>query len=465
MAAVLRFAENVRHRLGVDRAIAYSFAAKLCMIIGSMGTVLLIVHFLSTIQQGYYYTLLSLISLQVVFELGFSFVILQLAAHEAIHLQFHHDGRVEGTPVALSRLSVIFRKTVRWYSLVSAIMLCAILATGILFFRHTAPNQGSVWLGPWIAAVVMTVILFVLNPFASFLEGCGQVRQVAGMRFFQAAACLVFAWSAMFLGKGLYSPAAVNAGQAIVVLWFLLSRRKLFRHLLRVRTSPGLLSWRDEVWSFQWKIAVTWLCSYFTVYILTPILFASRGPVEAGRLGMSISIATYNWQLVFTWMSTKAAPFGRFVAAKDYAGLDKIFFKTFYVSLVVAGIFAFTCLTGIVAVQSIFPNFATRMVSPWMFALLLLAAVGNLIVQSEAIYLRAHKEEPLLWQALAVAAMNTAGAYFAAAKWGLAGMCITYFICTGAIGTASATAIFRSKRRSRELQRSVSGTLSMETIS
>jgi len=99
-----------------------------------------------------------------------------------------------------------------------------------------------------------------------------------------------------------------------------------------------------------------------------------------------------------------------------------------------------------------------------MFTLLLLGAVGNLIVQSEAIYLRAHKEEPLLWQAVIVAVLTSAGAYFAAPRWGITGTCIVYFICTGVVGTVSATAIFRARRRSRKLQALAPATLSMETV-
>ena len=56
--------------LGLDGAVAYTFSARLVNILGSTGTVLLIVRFLSPAEQGYYYTLLSLVSLQVVFELG-----------------------------------------------------------------------------------------------------------------------------------------------------------------------------------------------------------------------------------------------------------------------------------------------------------------------------------------------------------------------------------------------------------
>ena len=76
----------LRHRLphyiGLDRAIAFTVLGRVLQGLGSVGSVLLIVHFLTPAEQGYYYTLWSLVALQSVFELGFSFVILQVAAHE-----------------------------------------------------------------------------------------------------------------------------------------------------------------------------------------------------------------------------------------------------------------------------------------------------------------------------------------------------------------------------------------------
>src|ERR1700689_2471995 len=85
--------------LGMDGAVTYAFLARLTGIVGSTGTVLLIVRLLSPVEQGYYYTLLSLVSLQIVFEMGFSFVIQQLAPHETVHLVLHPDGRIEGDRV------------------------------------------------------------------------------------------------------------------------------------------------------------------------------------------------------------------------------------------------------------------------------------------------------------------------------------------------------------------------------
>src|SRR6266404_1487148 len=160
---------RLKHLFGVDRAIAFTVLARGLQILGSTGTVLLILRFLSPVEQGYYYTLLSLVSLQAVFELGFSFVILQMAAHECARLTLHADGRIEGDEVAHARLASILQKAFRWY-LVAAVILCSsLLPAGAYFFsRHahkaTAVATGPVaWQGPWVVAVLATAVLFLLN--------------------------------------------------------------------------------------------------------------------------------------------------------------------------------------------------------------------------------------------------------------------------------------------------------------
>ncbi|HUX44211.1 MAG TPA: hypothetical protein VMV57_05625 [Terracidiphilus sp.] len=80
-----------------------------------MGTVLLILHFLSPVPQGYCYTLLSLAALQIILELGLSSVILQLAAHESASLTIPPEEQVEGDQRAHAQLTSILQLTVRWY--------------------------------------------------------------------------------------------------------------------------------------------------------------------------------------------------------------------------------------------------------------------------------------------------------------------------------------------------------------
>ena len=74
-------------------------------------------------------------------------------------------------------------------------------------------------------------------------------------------------------------------GQALVGAGFVVSRRRLLGPLLQYPTQDERVDWRTEIWPFQWRLAVSWLCGYFTFQLFNPILFAVRGPIEAGQMG------------------------------------------------------------------------------------------------------------------------------------------------------------------------------------
>jgi O-antigen/teichoic acid export membrane protein len=443
-----RTAEKCARMLGLDRAIAYTVGARICSILGSVGTVLLIVHFLSSVEQGYYYTLLSMVNLQVIFELGFSVVILQMAAHECVHVTLHEDGRIEGSQIAHARLASVFQKTVRWYLGAAVLMLMILPVVGALFFsRRSGEGAQVAWQGPWAATVLFCVVLFFLNPLSSFIEGCGEVRRVARMRLCQALGGIAAAWITLMLHRGLYAPAMVIVAYIVVALGFIWKRERLLLGLLRYRSGEAAVSWRNEVWSFQWKIGVSSLCSYFTIQVFTPALFLLRGPVEAGQMGMSINIAGYLWTVVLAWMSTKATPFGQMIARGEFDRLDRSFFRTLWQAVAVLGVLVLACMFGVFAIQHILPKVAARMVSPSLFVLLLLTSLSTLVVQSEALYLRAHKREPFLMQSLVVAGLTLFGVLILVPRWGVAGSTVTYFISSGVIAIASATVIFRKWRK------------------
>lgn len=445
---LLSQAKGWKHSLGLDGAIAYTVMAKAASIIGSVGTVLLIVHYLNPVEQGYYYTLLSLLNLQIVFELGFSFVIQQFAAHESAHLRFGADGRIEGDPVSYARLASIFRKTIRWYFSAALLLAFTLIPAGVIFFsRHSRSSDHVAWQAPWIITAAACAVLFFLNPFSCFLDGCGQIKQVAGMRLGQAALGMVAAWGALIAHHGLYSPAAVILAYIVVAVIFQWTRRRILLDLFRYRSGTDAVHWRSEVWPFQWKLGLSSLFAYFTAQIFTPALFAFCGPTEAGRMGMSISITGYLWGVVLAWTSTKATPFGQMIARGEFDRLDHSFLRTIRQSFAVLTVLVMFCMAGILATQHLFPRLAARMVSPPLFALLLVTSLSTLVVQSQAIYLRAHKREPFLFQSFFVALLTLAGVYLLVPRWGLAGGAMTYFICSGVIALVTATFIFQKRRK------------------
>src|SRR5437660_12352572 len=95
-SAMVRTRHWLRHVVGLDRAIGFTVLARFWSSAAGLVTVALIARFLSPAEQGYYYPFGSLVALQIVFELGFSFVILQLASHERAQLSISPDYEIGG---------------------------------------------------------------------------------------------------------------------------------------------------------------------------------------------------------------------------------------------------------------------------------------------------------------------------------------------------------------------------------
>ena len=435
------------HSIGLDRAIAFTVLGRVLQGLGSVGSVLLIVHFLSAAEQGYYYALWSLVALQSVFELGFSFVILQVAAHERAHLEFHPDGSITGSQAAHFRLASLLQRAVRWYTIAAVLMAVLLMIGGERFFSlHQQPKAPNIWIVPLRVTVLACAITFSIGPVLSFLEGCGQVAQVARMRFFQSTVSVALSWAAMLSHHGLFSPAMVLLGQGIVASGLLYTRRRLLLPLLRMHVAHMGINWRREVWPFQWKIAVSWLCDYFIFQLFTPVLFAFRGPVEAGKMGLSMSVVLQMSAMMLAWMTTKAAPFGNLIARKDTPELDRLFFRALRQSISLFAGAASLVLLCVLVAPYILPKISRRIEDWPIFLLLLLTALSSHVVQSEAIYLRAHKCEPFLVQSIAIA-LCTAGSVVLLAKTsGALGVSLAYFVVLGVAGIISATVIFKTKR-------------------
>jgi hypothetical protein len=435
---------------GLDCAIVFNVLARLWSAIAGVVTVLLIARCLTPDEQGYYYTFFSLVALQIVFELGFCFVILQQAAHERVQLVITGDGRVEGDPIVLSRLSSILKMSVRWYSVAALLLVVILLPSGFYFFSvHESPEIAPSWRCPWALLVVAAALNLLMSLISAFIEGCGFVPLVAKAYLAQVLLGSLLSWSAMATHHGLYAPAMLIIGFATMQGTFLVMPKPQWRMLATLMKYPiGLhgIHWRREVWPFQWRIAITWLSSYFISQLITPVLFSYQGPVMAGRMGMSLSISTSIGTIGLAWMSTKASPFGSMVARGESGALNRLFFRTLWQStvLVTAGaVVLFSCL---LVIRHRLPKLSIRVLPPWAFALLLLTMIMNHVLFSEALYMRSHKREPLLVQSVVVAILLGMSTVILGRIYGANAVAVGYFLIGGVLSLAWGTLVFVTQR-------------------
>ena len=438
---------RLKHTLGLDRAIAYTVMARGWSGCAGLVTVALIARRLSPAEQGYYYTFGSLVALQIVFELGFSVVILQLATHEVAHLDIQPNGSIFGPNAQHSRLASILRKAVKWYSVAAVLMACVLIPVGWHFFATSSVHSNVHWQFPWVCVVIASSITFQIDPVFSFMEGCGFVARVARTRLAQSMLGGVLAWSALLLHCGLFAPALLISGQAIAGIAWIFGHRRMLVQLLRHPVGKHAIDWWTEVWPFQWRIAVSYACGFFIFQLFNPILFRYWGPVEAGRMGMSLNISNAIQAIAIAWISTKAAPFGAMIARREFAKLDAIFFRSVAQTVTLCLLGATTVLTGVALLSHWHLRFAQRLLPPVPFALLLASMVINQVVTSWAVYLRAHKQEKFLFNSLTGAACLTASTWFLGRRYGALGMTSGQFAIALTVGLGMGYATFSRYRR------------------
>ena len=439
--------------IGLDRAIVFTVLARGWSALAAAVTITLVVKTLSREQQGYWGVINPLVGIQIIFELGFSFVILQTASHESAHLHISRDGVVTGPERERGRLSSILQKALRWYASAAVVLLIALLTLGHHFFSVVARQHPSAqpihWLGPWVLAAVAASSTFQIDPIFSFLEGCGFVPQVARARLTQFMTGSVLSIVALATHHGLYAPGCMLLGQSLAGFYAIFGFRKLLLHVLRHDPGPHATHFKTDIWPLQWRMAVSWMCGYVSVPLFVPVLMgaAEWGPVEAGRMAVSISLSSKIADVAMAWMNTKAAPFGRLIALREFAELDRRFFRSLVQSAGIGSLGAVTVWVLAVVLDRAGNHYAERFLSPAGLGLMLFGYVANTVVSSMAIYLRAHKQEKFMVNSILGALYCAPMAWILGHRFGGLGIAAGYAAGSLVIGLGYGTYTFLKWRR------------------
>jgi len=134
----------------------------------------------------------------------------------------------------------------------------------------------------------------------------------------------------------------------------------------------------------------------FGLQAITLIAFRRFGPVEGGRVGLSLTIMGAASAGALTWVSTKSASFGRLAAQRNYDELEALY--RFSIQRARLAVILATSLLVLLTLvlRHQWPRFAERMVPAYVMALLAVATISNVQVSAQAIFLRAFRREPFM---------------------------------------------------------------------
>jgi hypothetical protein len=376
-------------------------------------SVALIPFFLSPTQQGFYYTFASILALQVFFELGLNQVIIQLVSHEAAHLNIHSDGTVSGGAKSIHRLNGLLRLLRRWYFIASLLFVVLAGAFGWGFFVLKGVDLPvEHWGATWVVLVMFTSLNLFLSPFLAVIEGTGQVGEVARFRLMQSMIGYGAMWTLLLLGAGLWAAVGVPAVSAIATTVWLRRRGDLLRQPIVDKIIDfETISWRRDVFPLQWRIAISWVCGYLIFSIFTPIVFASHGAVEAGRLGMALNVFSAITNLGLSWVNAKAPNFTIYISRGESDSLNQLFKAVALRSTVATALPSFVIVT-LVAFGNHYDIVAlNRIASAGTLFWIACAAIVNVVIYAAAVYMRAHREEPMLLVSIVSALATVACIY------------------------------------------------------
>ncbi|HLB74598.1 MAG TPA: hypothetical protein VJJ98_11310 [Sedimentisphaerales bacterium] len=412
-------------KLAIDRAVAFGISAKLWQAAASIVTIAVIAIYYTPEMQGYYYTFISLMALQIFAELGLGNVIINFASHEWAHLRLCERNGIVGPESALARLAGLGRFALRWYAAAGAAVFVIMGAVGCFLFTG-GPHYAIDWRAPWILFSLLIGIRLWLIPFLALLEGCNQVSSVYFCRLMEVVITSATLWLCIMLDLRLFAPCvSVSAGIAWCVL-FLFGKYKRFFRVFFSKHTAAPMSWRSEILPMQWRIALSFLGGYFTFYLFTPLTFRFDGPIAAGRMGMTFAIASGLSAVASMWIYARVPRFGQMIAKKRFDQLDQLFYRVASISVVLI----FTgglCAWATVYWLHIRNSFISARILPLLpTGLLFLAAVLMQVSFCQAAYLRAHKKEPFLTLSIVQGVLTSLSLLMFGRLYGVLGMVAGY---------------------------------------
>jgi len=371
--------------------VKHTFLNNLFKIITGPLSMILIPLLLTKQMQGYWYSFMSISALAMLADLGFTTIVLQFSAHEFAHLSFNERLEFLGDKIHFDRIASLFRFITKWgnYTVILSFPVIFIIGYYVLNSEKTSFQ----WILPWILYLIASGIKFYLNILLSYYEGCGLIASIQKLKSINIIFTYVLTIGLLILGFHLYALALSMFISALFFLWQVYSK---FKNSIRqlIRDKIVYYSWRKEVLNLLWRYTISWFSGYMIFNLFTPLAFKFYGSKFAGQVGITDSLVTAIFSLANVWIYTINPKMNMLVSRKKWDELNKLFNKNMLKSIGAYCFFSISALLVFYLLSIYYPKISNRFLSLGTIACLLTAWLIQLIINTIAMYSRAHKEEP-----------------------------------------------------------------------
>lgn len=370
-------------------------------------TTILVTFFLSPIEQGYFYTMGSILTSYVLLDLGLSNLVVQKSAGYFSALKWGKNNIIIGNKLVKAKFISFFKCVETWYIKLSFLTFI-ILPVGYLYFSNFQSTNDVNWILPWLIGVLFFALSMPAIGYLALMEGSKQIRSVYKIRIAHYLFGGFLSWILLYIGQGIYSLAA--APFAIIIIVYLWIYTKFNKFIIEIKKHENIFSWKNEIYPQQKKVGVNWLSNYFFLHLPVPIVFYFLGPIDAGKFGLSIVVANISISIAMAPITSITPKISSLLSQANFDKGLYFFIKAFIFSLIL--ILLGSCFFFFI--HSVFQNihFFQRLLSPTQLLLIFISFSFYYFVNSFIIFFRSYGKEPFVFQILITTVlMITIGSY------------------------------------------------------
>lgn len=391
-AAPARWLRSFAGDAGV-RATVLSRAIALC---GAPITLYLAATRLAPNDQGWYFVAINIVAFAQLCELGLGTIVVQFASHEWPRLRWGRGGGLEGDSSARDSVAALLVSATRWFGAAAIVLFLVAGVGGALILGGNLTGSRGGFAVFWFGVVALTALYLLVIPFICVAEGCGDLVAVQRMRTWQAVMNILALWTGILTAGALAAAwLAATAQFLVAAIWLFRRHRGLLRapRTLPVLLLEGVKGVANRYRAEQARSARLWISLWVTPQLLAPVLLRMRGGNEAGRLGVTLAVATAPLTLAMAWLHGRYPSFGAMVASGKTHEFDALARRA---AAEAVSVFIATCLvvTGaVLLLPYVLPSLAARFLPPVSLLALMAGNLAGLLLQAMAGWLRAFRDE------------------------------------------------------------------------
>lgn len=290
------------------------FLQRVWQAVSGLVTLYFVTRFLSPDDQGFYYTISTLVGMMLALDMGLTNILVPLTSKHSVDV---------AEPMSLDdHLLGIGGYAVRWFQW-SGLFLLIIAPLGLAFLNIRSESADSSLGYAWYAVMLGTVGVYMFSPFVLLLEGMGKVTEVYGQRLVQGVFASLFMWFALYEGSGLYAIAIPPLVCLVATIaWLILRHREVLKQVWHAKP---LVAWLQAIWPIQWRTGANVFIGYLLIFVYTPMYYALFGPQEAGKIGLTMACSNTLFVVSISGLVGKLPKLSKLLAEGRFKAADDLY--------------------------------------------------------------------------------------------------------------------------------------------